>query len=239
VSQLVLVRHAQASLFADDYDVLSPLGEEQARQLGRYWAARRVGFDEVYVGTMRRQRQTADLVTGALAEVGLAWPAPVVLAGLDEYDAFGIMREAVPVLRERDPAIRSLAERWDGATGDADRYRHYQRLFEAVMAYWLDGRFDAPGIESWRSFYERASRAWQSIAAREGSGRRVVAFSSGGPIGVAVQMATRGPEATAIDLSWRIRNTSLTEIVFTRDRFSLDCFNTLPHLDDPALWTYR
>ncbi len=42
-----------------------------------------------------------------------------------------------------------------------------------------------------------------------------------------------------MELNWRIRNCSLTEIVFTRDRVTLDSFNGIPHLDDPALWTYR
>ncbi|MEC8667907.1 MAG: histidine phosphatase family protein, partial [Pseudomonadota bacterium] len=31
---LYLIRHGQASFGADDYDVLSPIGHEQARALG-------------------------------------------------------------------------------------------------------------------------------------------------------------------------------------------------------------
>jgi len=42
-----------------------------------------------------------------------------------------------------------------------------------------------------------------------------------------------------LELHWRLRNGSLTEFAFTRDRFTLDSFNTVPHLDDPALWSYR
>ena len=47
MSSLALVRHGQASLFADDYDILSPLGEAQARHLGDHWARRGEVFDEV------------------------------------------------------------------------------------------------------------------------------------------------------------------------------------------------
>ena len=50
MSSLYLVRHGQASFLADDYDVLSPLGEEQARQLGRYWARIGLRVDEVIAG---------------------------------------------------------------------------------------------------------------------------------------------------------------------------------------------
>ena len=50
VSLLYLVRHGQASFFAEDYDRLSPLGELQARRLGEFFAARGVRFDAAYSG---------------------------------------------------------------------------------------------------------------------------------------------------------------------------------------------
>ena len=58
MSTLTLVRHAQASLFADDYDQLSDVGRQQARLLGEFWACRGTDFDEVYCGPRARQRQT-------------------------------------------------------------------------------------------------------------------------------------------------------------------------------------
>jgi hypothetical protein len=36
-----------------------------------------------------------------------------------------------------------------------------------------------------------------------------------------------------------VRNCSLTEFVFSGERLSLDSFNGTPHLDDPALRTFR
>jgi hypothetical protein len=36
-----------------------------------------------------------------------------------------------------------------------------------------------------------------------------------------------------------VRNTSLTEYVFGRDRLSLDLFNATPHLADEALQSFR
>jgi broad specificity phosphatase PhoE len=55
MSVLTLVRHGQASLFADNYDELSELGRKQARHLGEFWARRRIDFDEVYCGPRMRQ----------------------------------------------------------------------------------------------------------------------------------------------------------------------------------------
>jgi hypothetical protein len=36
----------------------------------------------------------------------------------------------------------------------------------------------------------------------------------------------------AMELNWRIRNCSLTELIFTRSRVSLDVFNATPHLEE-------
>ena len=68
--------------------------------------------------------------------------------------------------------------------------------------------------------------------------RRVVLFTSGGPIGVLVQTALSAPDRSFLDINWRVRNCSITEFVFSSDRLSLDSFNTIPHLE-PALRTFR
>jgi broad specificity phosphatase PhoE len=64
-------------------------------------------------------------------------------------------------------------------------------------------------------------------------------FTSGGVIGLAVQTALDAPAAQALAINWRVRNASLTEFTFGKGRLAFDCFNALPHLDDPALRTYR
>src|SRR5215470_17458685 len=58
---LVLVRHGQARMFEKDSDQLSPLGEEQARMLARFWIREGLKFDEVYSGALVRQRRTAEI----------------------------------------------------------------------------------------------------------------------------------------------------------------------------------
>ncbi len=239
MSQLVLVRHGQATLFADTYDRLSPLGEEQSRRLGAYWVEHGVVLDAVYCGTLRRQTRTLEIVAEVYAEADRPWPAPVLTPGLNEYDGDGIMHYLLPVLRERDARLRALAEAAERHGDGPERYRHYQRLFEAVSGAWVRGAAEAAEVESWRAFHERVSETWRRILREEGGGRRVAAFTSGGPIAVAVQTTVRAPEAVALELNWRIRNAALTELVFSGDRVSLDTFNTIPHLPDPALWTYR
>ena len=107
------------------------------------------------------------------------------------------------------------------------------------MNRWITGELDSPDVESWHTFRARVQRGLRRIIKDGVSGRRVVVFTSGGPIGVAVQIALDAPDRTGLEVNWRVRNCSLTEFVFSGERLSLDSFNGLPHLDDPALWTFR
>ena len=69
--------------------------------------------------------------------------------------------------------------------------------------------------------------------------RRVAIFTSGGPIGFTVQFALKAPARSFLEINWRVRNTSVTELVFDRERLTLDAFNGIAHLDNPGLRTYR
>ena len=240
MSHLTLVRHGQASMFADNYDKLSEIGELQSRRLAEYWVKNEVTFEEVFVGPRERQRRTEELVRSVYREANLAWPTAIVIEELDEYDGDGILKEFLPVLREGDERIRRLAEASDSFYGTAERYKHFQRMFEAVTGKWLEGAHESEKVESWKVFHDRVTGALRHIvSSSESNGRRIAVFTSGGPISIAVQTAVKAPEATALELNWRVRNCSLTEIVFTRDRMTLDAFNLIPHLTEPELLTYR
>jgi len=62
MSELFLVRHAQASFGTDNYDRLSDLGHRQARWLGEHFRYRELGFDQVICGSMVRHRETVAAV---------------------------------------------------------------------------------------------------------------------------------------------------------------------------------
>ena len=237
---LVLVRHGQARMFEKDSDQLSPLGEEQARTLAKFWMWQGVKFDEVYSGALVRQRRTAEIAGECFVQSGSDdWPQLQIMPELNEYDSVGIINNLIPSLAQRDSAFRALAEAFERNRDTPERNRHFQKMFEVVTSVWLDGEFEVEGVESWRSFQSRVRAAIKRITSGQGSGRRVAVFTSGGVIGVTVQNVLNAPERSALEINWRVRNCSMTEFVFTRDRLSLDSFNTIPHLDDPALRTYR
>jgi broad specificity phosphatase PhoE len=204
MSTLVLVRHAQARPFEKNSDCLSEAGEQQAIRLGEYWREHNIRFDEVYTGAMLRHTRTAELAGFEKFEQR---------AEFNEYNADGILH----ALPEFVPS--------------ADN-RQLQRAFETAMPRWIAGTLGAPGLETWREFHDRVTRGLRAIIDADRASRRVVVFTSGGPIGIAVQTVLQAPEAAAIELNWRIRNCSLTEFLFTRDRVSLDTFNGTPHLKE-------
>jgi broad specificity phosphatase PhoE len=238
LAQLILVRHGQATPFEEITDRLSPLGETQSRKLAEFWIRNQTSFDEVFTGSLLRQRRTEELVAEAYTGRGLAWPNAQVIPELNEYDADSVVKQLAPQLAARDPEFRLLVEAHE-CGGGPDRNRRFQKMFEALMNRWITGELDSPDVESWRAFRDRVQRGLRRITQGGASGRRVAAFTSGGPIGVAVQIALDAPDRSGLELNWRVRNCSLTEFVFSGKRLSLDSFNAIPHLEDPALRSFR
>lgn len=239
MSVLTVVRHGQASFFADDYDQLSIVGEEQARLLGRYWADQRLMFDEVFVGPRKRQQQSAELAGIEYQKSGFDWPQPTMLQDLDEYDLEGLAKRFTPLLAERDPDFARLVKNYQQSEGETERLRGFQRMFEVMLGHWQATDKHEVEVESWHAFRRRVQRVVEHVQQQPGRSRRVIAFTSGGFIGAIVQFALGTSDKSALELNWRIRNCSLTEFMFTQDRFTLDNFNMVPHLADQMMWTYR
>jgi broad specificity phosphatase PhoE len=237
MSTLVLVRHGQASFMKEDYDVLSPLGEAQARLFGEYCARIKLRVDEVWVGPRVRQIRTAEI---AGAAYGPGWPEPRPMPALDEYHAEHVMKHATAELGERDQEIRELIAAFTQASEQRARARSFEKLFQSVTRRWVAGDLVVPGVETWADFTSRVHAGVRQLTAEGGaSGRTVLAFTSAGAIGVSLQAVLGMPAVAALELGWIVRNASISELLFSGGRVTLSSFNALPHLPDPAQWTYR
>ena len=235
-----MVRHGQASFFAENYDRLSPLGELQARRLGEFFAARGVRFDAAYSGPAVRQQRTAEIIAATMAEHGCACPTPSVIPGLNEHSGDKLL--SAPEARaffERHPELGSLAKSFREARERDDVQKSFQKLFEAVVRRWTDGEISFPGVELWEEYHERARRAVESITSHTERGRTILAVSSVGPITVALQTALQASIPISLDLGWRLRNASVTTFLYTPDRMTLDGFNSVAHLANVDEITYR
>jgi broad specificity phosphatase PhoE len=237
MSTLFLIRHGQARAFEADSDRLTELGEQQARTVGEHLGRSGVRPTRMICGTLVRQRRTAELAGEALAAVGADLPALEQDARWNEYDAPSILGRLAPALAEQDAAFKRLVEDFQANVASADRNRYFQRMFEALMARWYDGEASAEGIEAFADFHRRVETVFREVV-DSGQGGTVLVFASGGPIGVCTHLAVGAPQKVALDLNWRIKNGSITEVLFSKGRMTLDAFNATGHLE-PALRTYR
>lgn len=231
-----MIRHGQASFFAEDYDRLSAQGKKQARHLGRYWLAERQDFDEVFCGPRNRHIDTASLVGEMFSRADRPWPQIVARDELDEHQVDQLVRDHADTLAREKEHLATLFQRFERAAEPEDQQRHFQRLFEAVTATWLQG--DSYPVESWTQFQSRVNDMLEEILATPERGRRIAFFTSVGPISIALQRALECHDRVAMQTGWRIWNCSLTEFVFSQGRLTLDRFNALPHLPRED-WTYR
>jgi broad specificity phosphatase PhoE len=239
MSNLFLVRHGQASFLEADYDRLSAKGEAQAKLLGEYWAKKPLIFDLVYSGPRRRQKETARIVGEAYREAGVPWPDPVVVPEFDEFQAEAVMARTLPHLVETDAQVRELHLAFQDAQGTQQRFKTFQRVFEVVIGRWAHGELPVPDLEPWPEFCARVQRGLRQLCDNGHSGRRVAVFSSGGPVGVAMQEALDLETGATLKAAWMVANGAFSEFLFSPGRFTLHSFNAYPHLTDPNFLTYR
>lgn len=230
---LQLVRHGQASAHEENYDKLSPLGELQARLLGESWKRRGLAVDRVVCGPLVRQRRTAEI---AAAAAGL--PAPSVIDALEEMRIEPLFKAHLPALFARHAHLQTLGDASLAAEGVAERSRKVAQLFEQVLLLWGRGQARGDGVEPWLEFRARVRRVLRSFC-EDARGQRLLAFTSAGVVAAAVQLALDTSDVAAISLAFQVRNSSVSQFLFSADRFSLVAFNEVPHLEDPGQITLR
>ncbi len=208
---LYLVRHAQASFGAQDYDNLSPLGTQQSVRLGEYFAYKGLRFEAAITGTLRRHAQTyAGICEGAgLDLAALAWP------GLNEYDSAAVIAAIHPQKLDKPDT--------------PEVYRQHFRILRDGLTQWMNGVVSPAGMPSYNEFVAGVSSALDHV--RKNHEGNVLLVSSGGPISTAVGQVLGTTPETTIELNLRIRNSSVTEFAFNPKRHMLLTYNALPHLD--------
>jgi broad specificity phosphatase PhoE len=239
MSDLFLVRHGQASFLEPDYDRLSAKGEAQGRLLGEYWAGRRLLFDHVFSGPRKRQKDTARIVGEAYRQAGLPWPEPVVVPEFDEFQAEAVLAKSLPRLIETDERVRELHRAFQEASGAEQRFKTFQRVFEVVVGRWARGELPLPELEAWPDFCTRVQRGLRQLCENGNRGRRIAVFSSGGPVGVAMQKALDLDTGATLRTAWMVANGAFNQFLFSPGRFTLHSYNAYPHISDPSFLTYR
>lgn len=239
MASTLLIRHAQASFGAQDYDKLSELGCLQAAFTAEYLAATAGPIARVICGSHRRQRATAERIASRVSNAAEHHPDLLIDPRLDELDL--------------NACIEQIAPRLDDADGEIDRLlneqktssRSYQKVIRRVFPKWQQLP-ETEGVESWPAFSARAASVLHGVTQLAGRGEVTVVVSSGALIAAISRNVLGMPDSATYELFEAMQNCSITHIRHSGGRLSLASFNETGFLAAmgalrgiPNLVTYR
>ena len=233
MSELLVVRHAQASYGGADYDRLSELGHRQAERLGAYLAELHAPFAAVACGRMRRHRETLDAIERAAAARGAGVVEARCIAGLDEFDHRDVL--AVHAARHPDDPVVVAAQ------AASPQPREVFLYLRAALAAWARGELDDAVREPWHAFRARVRGAIDELLGLAADHERLLVVTSGGVIAQLAGAALEVPDARVVELNLAIRNSAICEFRAHEGRLALASWNAVPHLASAELrpmWTH-
>lgn len=222
---VLLIRHAQASFGAEDYDVLSEHGHAQVRALVAGLRARGQRVTRVVCGDLRRQRDTAEPCAeayGVTVQIDPRW---------NEYTDRDILTHHA-----------EIPTGLDHHSGDAALdSRQFQVILNDALRGWITAGADSATDETWPAFCDRGAGALRDLAAALGSGEVGIAVSSGGLIAALVARAMGLPDEATITLNHVAINAAITKLTVGRAGVSVISLNEHGHLESAqgSLVTYR
>jgi broad specificity phosphatase PhoE len=222
VTAVYLLRHGQASFGGADYDVLSPVGKQQAVVLGEELRRRSVAVHAVWSGTLRRQLATAE---AALAAAGIDLPVREDVRW-NEYDHLGLV-----------PSGQPAPDRADLATAARD----FQRQLDDALEAWLSGTHEAGSSGTWERFSGGIHAALDEVFSALPKGTAALVFTSGGVISAVCAALLSAPAAGYLGINRTMVNAGITKLVSGRSGVSLVSVNEHGHFEGARreLLTYR
>ena len=236
MGRLYMIRHGQASFGEDNYDRLSEKGVRQAGILGEHLINTGLRADALYSWTLQRQQATAKEVISRFKERGIDTPEHSLCEALNELDARAVLISQIPDIISENPSAR---DDLDKIYTDENAFK---RIFEKAMLRWVSGNFEKPGIESWDTFSSRVWEGIKDIMSRHSTAKKILLFTSGGPIAATMQKYLGLSNEHTIRLSWQIVNTSITRFAYNSSGIALAGFNEISHLElqnEKDIVTYR
>ena len=204
--QIYLIRHGQASFGSQNYDQLSELGYQQARYLGRWWAARELQVSRVVTGKMQRHLQTAHACMAELLGIESSqlntehWQSDVAF---NEYNHHEVLARHVPAFDDPQEVKRFLIDTPNGK-------HEFQEIFSQAMARWMSGSFDFDYTETWPAFRQRCVAALERQISQPEPVKNIVIFTSGGTISALCQHILGFPDGRLAQLNWSLVNSAVT-----------------------------
>lgn len=230
MSKIYFFRHAQASFGKANYDELSQKGEEQSKLLGKYLVKKKISFDQIYVGPLKRQQHTFQLVNEVYENSNITIPKAVILPELAEHQGTEAMRLAIPKLKEENSQIKVWLD--EIQANPKLMGRNTMLSFQLFLEEWAVGKYNSSDVQNWSDFRVQVQRGLAHILEQTISGQTIGVFTSGGTISsiVAESLDLKNEKRVAA-LNFSIRNTSYSSFLYSKNQFNLLSFNELPHLE--------
>ena len=224
---VLLVRHAQASFGAADYDVLSERGHAQVGALVDGLRRRGIVPARVVSGTLRRHRDTA-VPCAAAASVDV-----VLDERWNEYDDADILTH--------HSESRVRVERRPGDDVPPVTDREFQAILNAALREWVAAGPSTGCRQPWPRFREGVTAALGTVASSLTTGQSALVVSSGGTIAALAASLLELPPHAFIALNHVAVNAAITKIVVGRSGTTLVSYNEHAHLEEARdrLITYR
>ncbi|MEK6325763.1 MAG: histidine phosphatase family protein [Acidobacteriota bacterium] len=231
MSYIYFIRHAQAGS-RDNYDVLSELGQQQARLLGEHFLAQGVELSAVYSGGMRRQRETAQIACDVLTRAAVSTPCVMTDERWNEFSLISVYRALAKRMMKEDAAFARDIEEMQQAiardphtTGGA-----VGRCDQAVIRAWIAQRYPDYEGESWASFRDRIQLCAADLSSNHRSEKAIAIFTSATPIAITAGAALGLSEEKLLSILGVIYNTSVSVMRVRNGDLRLFSFNATPHL---------
>ena len=217
MARLYLVRHAQASFGAEDYDKLSELGLKQSTYIPGHFSDDPTVKRVLYRGDMLRHKETAEYSFSAMT--------PVINAGLNEFDHINVLAVHQPAIHDKEKMTAIIMDQKDPRQFMEDE-------FKTAMHNWMDEEGTTSYNESFKHFKERVSTTIQQIIAdaRREKQKEVIAVTSGGVIALYMTILLEIPQNKMTELNQHIANTSVTSLLFNDKKTTLSYYNNFSHL---------
>jgi len=234
MSKIYFFRHAQASFGADNYDELSPKGEQQSVELGNYLVGKKINFDKAYIGPLKRQQHTFEIVKSIFDKNNLPMPEPILENGLLEHNGHKAMAKLMPTLQKSFPFVQELIEK--SKANPARKRANNLLAFQYFLNEWVEGKIEAEGVLPWKEFRQKVKKGLETILKETGSGETIAAFTSGGTISsITAEALNLTDEKRVVALNFSHRNTAFTSFFYSRGQFNLLGFNEIPHLSEEMI----
>jgi broad specificity phosphatase PhoE len=230
MSKIYLIRHAQASFLADDYDNLSDKGKLQSEALGQYFVANDIRFDKLFIGNLKRHQQTLDGFRQEYISKKIELPKPVYLEALNEHHALDALQFYYDDFIAQNHTAKKLQQ--EAQKHPELKQKNTVQIFALFLKAYASGKYaeNHKTIQSWSSFREQTKKGVASILDQISKGETIGIFTSGGTKSAIIGDCLNISEEKISELNLVIRNTSFSQLLFSNNKLNVLSLNETPHL---------